>query len=414
MDKLYRSYIVFVTFLSFVCVGCSSTTKETAGEIPFTINPFERRIRIPMLLNDSIIANLDFDTGAPRERERILLDSIFCTEHPSIAAGLLPAATVRGGSSWSPVRLPYLVFDTPLNVKLGSRDYEYKGRMIADRRKYMGDNDSDGLFNIPLTDTAHVWELNFEHNYLKIHSTQNFVMPAQCFVTPFVRDELNKHWFSIQLPIKIETLNEDTLSMNHTYLVDTGMPHDMALMCRAGELSFFNEQKNAIWIKDPVNYTRYYTVNATLLDKIDIDSLRIYTFDYPNYIRQNYLIGLNFLKRFNVFFDMKNQRLGLQPIPNFQRIVNPLLKRFHIGFTRTANGKIIVSKVADYEENYFKTAGFQEGDEGIAVNGKPFNKLTPEDDAELGEQEVLHYDILRGGRSMKITVHVDKNEVQGD
>ena len=91
-----------------------------------------------------------------------------------------------------------------------------------------------------------------------------------------------------------------------------------------------------------------------------------------------------------------------------------MLKRFHIGFTRTANGKIIVSKVADYEENYFKTAGFQEGDEVIAVNGKPFNKLTPEDDAELGEQEVLHYDILRGGRSMKITVHVDKNEVQGD
>ena len=54
------------------------------------------------------------------------------------------------------------------------------------------------------------------------------------------------------------------------------------------------------------------------------------------------------------FFDMKNQRLGLQPIPNFQRIVNPLRKRFHIGFTRTANGKIIVSKVADYEENYFR------------------------------------------------------------
>ncbi|MFK2277901.1 hypothetical protein ACIXO6_19585 [Bacteroides fragilis] len=61
-----------------------------------------------------------------------------------------------------------------------------------------------------------------------------------------------------------------------------------------------------------------------------MDSLRVYTFDFINRAPSNYLIGQNFLKRFNVFFDMKHQRIGFQPIPNFTRVVNPLHQRFHI------------------------------------------------------------------------------------
>ena len=111
---------------------------------------------------------------------------------------------------------------------------------------------------------------------------------------------------------------------------------------------------------------------------------------------------------------MKNRWLGLQAISNYRRIVNPLRRRFHIGFTQTSQGKMIVSKVADYEGNYYKTAGFVEGDEIINFNGVPYNKITPETFKSFFERDILHYDILRGGHPMKITVHVDKDEAQGD
>lgn len=159
------------------------------------------------------------------------------------------------------------------------------------------------------------------------------------------------------------------------------------------------------------DYCRHYIVRVNVFETMEIDSLRIHTSDSVNRTYYSYLIGLNFLKRFSVSFDTKNQRLGSRPILNFQRTVDPLRKRFHIGSTRTANGKVIVSRVVDYEENYFEATGFQEGGEMIAVNEKPFNKLMSEGDAESGEQEVLHHDIPRGGHPMKMMAHVDKNEV---
>lgn len=64
-----------------------------------------------------------------------------------------------------------------------------------------------------------------------------------------------------------------------------------------------------------------------------------------------------FLKRFNVFFDMKSQRLGLQPIKNYERVVNPRKKRFHMSSRMNSHGKIIITKIADYESNYIKKAG---------------------------------------------------------
>ena len=94
--------------------------------------------------------------------------------------------------------------------------------------------------------------------------------------------------------------------LTHTYLVDTGMPQDIALMAQASELSFFSKKKNAVWTQAPSGYYSHHNVNVTLFSGIQLDSLRIYIFDQPNQVPCDYLIGLNFLKRFNVFFDMKS------------------------------------------------------------------------------------------------------------
>ena len=103
---------------------------------------------------------------------------------------------------------------------------------------------------------------------------------------------------------------------------------------------------------------------------------------------------------------MKSQRLGLQPIKNYERVVNPRKKRFHMSSRMNSHGKIIITKIADYESNYIKKAGLLEGDEIIAINEIPIKMITIEENTKLNR---------RGqGKSYKIPVVIDRNEVQGD
>ncbi len=111
---------------------------------------------------------------------------------------------------------------------------------------------------------------------------------------------------------------------------------------------------------------------------------------------------------------MKSQRLGLQPINNYKRVVNPRKKRFHMSSRMNSHGKIIITKIADYEGNYVKESGLLEGDEIIAINEIPIKMISLEEDAELSRQDTLIYDIVRQGKSYKIPVVIDRNEVQGD
>ena len=111
---------------------------------------------------------------------------------------------------------------------------------------------------------------------------------------------------------------------------------------------------------------------------------------------------------------MKSQRLGLQPINNYKRVVNPRKKRFHMSSRMNSHGKIIITKIADYESNYIKKAGLLEGDEIIAINEIPIKMISMEEDAELSRQDTLVYDIVRQSKSYKIPVVIDRNEVQGD
>ena len=302
----------------------------------------------------------------------------------------------------------------------------------------MSNDELDGVFNIPPNDTIHVWELNFEHKYLEVHPTTNFQMPDNCFLLPMVevvygdRQRGGKNAIEVEFPMHIECADGDTLTMNRIYYIDTGLARDIVLMNATEEQKFFNKKEDAVWMQDGSNYVRYHIVNATLFDNFIVDSLRLYTYPKPTAIDGQYLIGFNFLKRFNVFFDMKNRQVGLQPIKNFQRIVNPLHRRFHYSTTQNPEGKFIVTKVADYSSNYFKTAGLQEGDEIVAVNGLPYSSYSRDflpidtvinrlrdknivyEDRHFFKDDILAFDIIRQGKPMKIVVPVDKNEQQGD
>ena len=80
---------------------------------------------------------------------------------------------------------------------------------------------------------------------------------------------------------------------------------------------------------------------------------------------------------------MKSQRLGLQPINNYKRVVNPRKKRFHMSSRMNSHGKNIITKIADYEGNYVKESGLLEGDEIIAINEIPIKMITIEENTKL-------------------------------
>ena len=114
---------------------------------------------------------------------------------------------------------------------------------------------------------------------------------------------------------------------------------------------------------------------------------------------------MNFFKRFNVFFDMKNRLLYLKPIKKkFERI--KWLKRPWGKFSSSLkNGKDIIDCIYDYKDNPAIKAGFQVGDEIISINGKLNSEYSEEDWEKLSEEEIWNYVIKRDGKLLNLTLH---------
>ena len=382
----------------FIFTTLISSCNNKNNRVFFTINPENRIIVIPVNLNDSIIANMCFDTGC----SVFTLDSLFYVENPNI--GLKSSDTkVLVGSNWSYNQVFASVYDHFITVKIGNVNLTYQNCYVFNYKKYFSSN-LDGIFGIPQKDTTHVWELNFEHNYLEIHKADDYMMPKNCFLLPLMND------FIVQLPIKIDYSDGDTLTIFGNYFIDLGMPQDIVLVrSTKEELDFFNKIDDAVWItKNSQDYQLRYTVNATLFDHFAVDSLRIYTLDNTRRLKSERMIGINFLKRFNVFFDQKNRQLGLQPIPNFQRIVSPYNGRFYFSSERLANGQTVVKEIADFKGNPYKEAGVKVGDEVYMINDILYKDVTYEDALKF-KGETLRWVFLRDGEQIIVIKPFDEN-----
>ena len=62
----------------------------------------------------------------------------------------------------------------------------------------------------------------------------------------------------------------------------------------------------------------------------------------------------------------------------------------------------MVTMVADYKGNYYKTAGLQKGDEIIAVNSKPYKDITRDERRNFYTKDKLAFEIIRKGKPQKI------------
>ncbi|MCX8465766.1 tight junction protein ZO-3, partial [Bacteroides fragilis] len=93
--------IVFLLLQATALGSCTEISKknEECARAHFTIDPLDRKIVLPVLFNDSIVANLVFDSGA--SLGAFIVDSTFCSAHPSILSNLSPDTIAPYGCAWS-------------------------------------------------------------------------------------------------------------------------------------------------------------------------------------------------------------------------------------------------------------------------------------------------------------------------
>lgn len=383
-------------FIILVIANIFNAYTQNINRVDFIISESEK-IVLPVHINDSIVINMLFDTGVKPSASVVYLDTaLFVTHYSFLNLDDIPPRSVRTSPAWSPASElgTGLLYKKTQIFKIKDINLTYD-RLLFYNWKY------DGIFNIPQQDTSHVWELNFDHNYLEIHHAADFKMPENCFMFPMMEKEKG---FYIKIPLKIKCFNGDTLTINRSYLIDTGMNDDIALLYPADELKFFDKRKEAVKLHATSGYKRRCVVNATLFDCFAVDSLNIYTFEKPESVPCKYLLGLNFLKRFNVFFDMKNLQIGLQPVKNFKR-TKPRNSRYHFQAVKTRDGKRVVLDISDSPYNYYYTAGLRKGDKITSVNGVPARDINYE---EFAAADTVIFQIIRKKKPMKIVVPKDR------
>ena len=401
--------------------SCDTADKVNGKYVTFEFSDEFPRLLIPVTLQDSIPAKLVLDTGIGGTP---FLDSALVSQHPSLTPKDIPSQEAEFGSGWNPASITKcILYSDPeletLKLKLGENPMSFGNWTVGNYRKLFGENEMDGITGIPSADSTKVWGFNFENNYITIEDADSFEMPKGYMQFPMkvVTYPAAGMTIHVNLPLKVQTSDGDTVTIHRDFFVDTGAWEDIILTSEASELAFFDNKKDAVWIAAPYNglYTRNHEVKVSLGEYED-DSFRVTTHDHKSNVSSRYLIGLNFLKHFNVYFDFQRKVMGLKPIPNFERIIDKHARRYHMGFNIEIINKqqrFIVETIADNKENTYYTAGLRVGDEIISANGILWKDLTPEQKETLYQGDSVLFKIIRDGKNMEISVPINKNEPIG-
>ena len=399
--------------------SCDTADKVNGKYVTFEFSDEFPRLLIPVTLQDSIPAKLVLDTGIGGTP---FLDSALVSQHPSLTPEDMPSREDVSSSAWNPTYTTKSTsYYAPLKLKLGESPMDFGNWGVGNYRKLVNENDADGVTGIPSADSTKVWGLNFENNYITIEDADSFEMPKGYMQFPMnvVTYPAVAMTIYVNLPLKVQISDGDTVTIYRDFFVDTGAWEDIILTSEASELAFFDNKKDAVWIATPYNglYTRNHEVKVSLGEYED-DSFRVTTYDHKHKttVSSRYLIGLNFLKHFNVYFDFQRKVMGLKPIPNFERIIDKHARRYHMGFNMeiiTKQQRFIVETIADNKENNYYTAGLRVGDEIISANGILLKDLTPEQKETLYQGDYIRFKIIRDGKNMEIPVPINKNEPIG-
>ena len=388
MRKLFLCFFV----LAFLCSCAQEVQKE---KIPFVFTPERRLMSVPVTIQ-GVSGKMLLDTGCGNT----LLDTTYAAKIAPFDSISQQSSAYDKGFFYSFSEHPVNIYKGLLKMKIGNRRFDDKKFFsVGDYRTFLDIPEFDGMFGFADLDSLHIWELNFEENYISIIPADSFQLDGDFLTLPL-------KWYEgktvTTLPINICTKQGVEVKVEEDFIIDTGSHTDVLFMPETEEAKELNTQKySAYWLWN----RHFWDAEMTVCNRVKLDSVRVYVYD-AKLSKDTYkmILGLNFLKRFNVYFDLKNNQLYLKPIKTFERITQG--KRPWGKFSSSQkNGKDIIDRICDYQENPAIKAGFQVGDEIISINGKLNSEYSEEDWEKLSEEEIWNYVVKRDGKLLNLTLH---------
>lgn len=389
MRKLFLCFFA----IAFLCSCAQEVQKE---KIPFTFTPERKQISVPVTIQ-GVTGTFLFDTGA----YVLGLDTTF-------AAKIAPYDSIRSHrkgycrSDYAPLEYGAVVniYEGLLKVAIGSHSFGVEKFRVGDFHDFLQIPEFDGIFGLRDIDSTHVWEFNFEENYIGIIAADSFQIDGNVLTLPLKVDEDGFPFTT--LPVTIRTKQGVEVKSEEEYLIDTGNYADIQFLNDTEEAKKLNMQNDsAYWLYD----RHFWDAEMNVCDRVKLDSARVYVYD--DSLSHKRVLGLNFFKRFNVFFDMKNRQLYLKPIKNkFERI--KFMKRDWGDFTLKRVGKydVAIDRICDYKDNPAIKAGFQVGDKILTINGIDIHSNSfIEDEDILMPAKTWNCHIYRNGKFLNLTLH---------
>ncbi len=378
---------------------CSCAQEFQSEKIPFSFAPARRLISLPVSIQ-GIKANMLFDTGGGT----FSIDTTFAVKIAPYDSGTQHFEMHTGGG-FSTGKISLVnIYKGLLNIKIGSHSYTEKYFSVGDYKKILDIKEFDGIFSLPNGDSLNIWKIDFEENYMSIFPADSFQVEEDFLMYPLKWDNAGK--ISASIPMEIRTGQGKTIRTSREFMIDTGSIADVTFLNGADEIKSLDEDKDsAYWL-----YNRHFW-DATIKvnDRIELDSSKVYVYHLPTKMDYQGIIGLNFLKHFNVYFDMKNEKMYLQPTSKFERITQGK-KPWHQADNRTKGKKTFIENIGDYKDNEAIKAGFKVGDEVISINGiSNISSLSPEQEKRLLDANIWNYVIRRKGKilHLKLNRHLD-------
>ena len=378
--------------IAFLCSCAQEVQKE---KIPFTFTPERKLMSVPVTIQ-GVQGNLLFDTGA----YVLGLDTTF-------AAKIAPYDSIRQqrkayfGSDYA---IGYKSlgnsYEGLLNVEIGSRSLGVEKFRVGDFRELLQIPEFDGLMGIPDSDSLNVWEVNFEENYISIIPSDSFHIDEDFLTLPLRLDEYGFTFTT--LPVAIRTKQGVEVKSEEEYLIDTGSYTDILFLNNTEEAKKLNTKNDsAYWLHD----YHFWEGEINVCGRVNLDSARVYVYDFP-LSNSKRSLGMNFFKRFNVFFDMKNRLLYLKPIKKKFERIKWMKQPWGTHKTVWKDDKLIIDNICDYQDNPAVKGGFQVGDEVVSINGiKLDSEYSEEDWKKLSQEEIWNYVIKRDGKLLNLTLH---------
>jgi hypothetical protein len=310
---------------------------------------------LTLSINDTIPATLLFDTGASASWA---LWENFATAHrmPFDAEKIRPRPD---DNSRRATRLK-----EPLLVRLGATDLGHSMSLVMSN--YISSSAGDGIFSPDYRTDKRIWELNFEHGYARIHERDT--IPPHALAFPLTYNEAAGIHPLIEIHLTLVGKAGETFPLgNRRYILDTGTPLTVAFIR--------DFEKLAPFVKDQPSADNDFVTKGVLFNDRMLPTGR-FTFWkgtpahlYPADVAG--ALGVDFLKHFNVFLDLKHQRVYLQP--HDRQWTRMQYSNLGCYFVRSADGQLRVGRV--YQDSPAYQAGFRGAERIVGIDGVPSERI---------------------------------------